>query len=171
MNVKEMFHSMIRSYLHLTTKFSVINPKKVQAPPLIQCNNHHSNLNNPRYMEKIYKKVYSISKDNYKVCQKQVLRSLKKLMLEVGNNCVNIIEYIDFFGDRMKKQIFLQLNSFHNPWLLLQVLSSRSKFILNWGNFTKMGHYLGNLFAWYKIYSPKKRVLKTSLKFINLRGR
>ena len=148
-----MFESMFRSYNHLLTKFNIKNNNKICVPHGIQCTSFHSTLSS-LYMEKLYKEIYSINKDNYRVVQNRILRALQRLMLEIGNNCSFIIDYIDYFENIIKGEKFLEKDNYHNPWLLLQVLSSRSKFINSWGKYVKMGHYIGNLFAWYKIYAP-----------------
>ena len=165
-SIKDMLESMLRSYIHLTKKFNVYKKKKEVAliPRSIQCNSYHSTLTNPVYLDDLYKETQAITKETYKLAPKGIIKTLKKIMLEVGNECVNIIEYIDYFNDKLKKQTFLTEKDYHSPWLLLQVLSFRSKFKNSWGKFIQMGHYLGDLFAWVKIYSPKKNVLTKMLK-------
>ena len=152
---------MRRSYYHLLKKFKVKVIEKIKLPSYIQCNNFGGNLNKPEYVDHLYNTVHSISKNNYKKTQKMILNALKRIMLEVGNGCSNLIDFIDYFKHSIKKDTFLLRKNFHNPWLLLQILSSRSKFIRSWGKFIRMGHYLGTMMAWFKIYSPiKKRTLK-----------
>ncbi len=160
-NIREMFGSMRDSYYHLLKKFNKKVVEKIKLPSFIQCNTFEGNLSKPEYVDHLYKTVHSINKNNYKKTQRMILNALKRIMLEVGNGCSNLIEFIDYFKHSINKDRFLLRKSFHNPWLLLQILSSRSKFISSWGKFIKMGHYLGTMMAWFKIYSPiKKKSLK-----------
>ena len=151
-----MFESMGRSYYHLLKKFHVKVSIIRRLPDSLQCNRFERNLNYPHYFDNLYRQVYRINKNNYKQSQTIILKALKHIMLEVGNGCSNLVEYIDYFKHSIKNQRLLLSKGFHNPWLLLQILSSRSKFIHVWGKFIKMGHYLGTMMACFKIYSPKK---------------
>lgn len=158
-DIKVMFESMLRSFLHLTKKFKIMSNRVVNIPRIIQCKTFRSSLHSPSYLHDLYKEFHSINKENYTKKPRNLLKTLQAIMLEVGNNCTYIIEYIDFFKNIIKRQSYLKKRDFHNPWLLLQVLSSRGKFLNSWGKYVKMGHYLGNFFAWYKIYSPKRSIL------------
>ena len=156
-----MFETMLRSYFNLTKKFRLKSLRKNRrnVPRRIECKNFSNTIHKPSYIHGLYRDFYDLKKENYWTKPRTIINSLQSIMLEVGNNCAYIIEYIDFFKDLVKRQRYLKLKGFHNPWLLLQVLSTRLKFINSWGKYAKMGHYLGNLFAWYKIYNPKYRIM------------
>lgn len=169
-SIKTLFEGMNHGYSQLLRKFHV-HAKVVYDPvrktwfkvknklPDITCSNYHAVLLNPEYIKNVYRDIHEFNKTTYKTQPKKILKSLENLILEVGNNCENMINVIEFIRKQFKELTFLKKKEYHNPWLLLQILSARNNFMYSWGNFRKMGMYLGHLFAWFKIYKPPKEVL------------
>ena len=161
---------MYHGYNQLLRKFHV-HAKVVYDPvrktwfkvanklPEITCNNYHAVLIDTSHIKNLYRNIHEFDKNNYKIHPSNILKGLENVVLEVGNNCDNMINVIEFLRKQYKELTFLKKKKYHNPWLLLQILSARNNFIYSWGNFRKMGMYLGHMFAWYKIYKPPKEVL------------
>lgn len=131
---------------------------KVKVPS-ITCTNYHSVLLNKQFIQRFYDKIQKIDKNNYKTGQKDILRKLEYLVLEVGNNCDNMLGYIEFFKNQGKELFFLKKKEYHNPYLLMQVESSKNNVLYSIGKFRKLGKYLGSLFACYRIYKPPQNML------------
>ena len=185
-NVKDILEGMMSGYHHLLKKYH-IHSKVVYDPtqkkwfrvkvklPQITCTNYHSVLLNKKYIKRFYDKIQKIDKNNYKTGQKDILKKLEYLILEVGNNCDNMLEYLDFFKNQGKDLFFLKKKEYHNPYLLMQIESSKNNVLYSIGKFRKLGKFLGSLFAWYKIYKPPQnmvnqnnnQVLATALKLLN----
>ncbi len=169
-NVKDILEGMLSGYNRLLKKYH-IHSKVVYDPtqkkwfrvkikvPQITCTNYHSVLLNPKYIQRFYDKIQKINENNYKTAIKDILRKLEFLILEVGNNCDNMLDYIQFFKDQAKELFFLKRKDYNNPYLLMQIQSSKNNFLYSIGKFRKMGKFLGSLIAWYKIYKPPQNML------------
>lgn len=165
-----MFEGLYHGYNQLLRKFHV-HAKVVYDPvrkvwfkvasklPEVTCTNYHAVLLDPEHIKSLYRTVHQMDKKNYKTHAKKILKNLENLVLEVGNNCENLLNIIEFTRKQYKELTFLKKKNYHNPWLLLQILSARNNFIHSWGKFRKMGMFLGHMFAWYKIYKPPKEVV------------
>lgn len=172
-DVKDILEGAVSGYNKLLKKYH-IHSKVVYDPtqkkwfrvkaklPQITCTNYHSVLLNKLYLKRFYNKVQKLDKSNYKTGIKALLRKLEFLILEVGNNCDNMLDYVQFFKDQAKQLFFLKKREYNNPHLLMQVMSTKNNVLYSIGKFRKLGKFLGNLFAWYRIYKPPQNLVNTN---------
>ncbi len=127
----------------------------------IKCEHKHSViLGAGKYLAMMYQEIYHIDQNNVRTKHTNILNALMKLILETGNNCKNLLQYYQYFKKEMKLLTYLMKSkkSLNNTGLLLQITSSKNDFLTSWGNYKKMGQFLGHIFSWYRIFKPKTKL-------------
>ncbi len=132
--------------------------KKIKKLKRVKCKDPHSVIFNGKYLANLYQEIYHIDTNNIKSKPIGILNNLLKVILETGNKCTNLLDYYHYFKDEFHELEYLKTTShsskLNNPGLLLQVSASKKNFLFSWGNFEKMGEFLGKLLSWYRIYKP-----------------
>ena len=127
----------------------------------IKCQHNHSVvLGAGKYLAMLYQEIYHIDQNNVRNKHANIINAIMRLVLETGNTCKNLLQYYQFFKKQMKMLTYLTKSkkSLNNTGLLLQITSSKNDFLTSWGDYKKMGLFLGNIFSWYRIFKPKTKL-------------
>ena len=175
-SIKELIYNVYRGYLTNLLKRK-IDPNKIfdfnskkdvvvkHSLKDIICSNPHSlTTNSNKFLSNLYHEIYFISLDNYKKKPIVILKLLLKLILSVGNSCSHILEYYKYFKDQIDKNFsyLSKINKKVEKSFLILLNAAKDNFLKSWGQYEKMGLFLGHIFSIFRIYKPKNKV-KTRL--------
>ena len=134
--------------------------KKDQLKKITCIQNHAVITGAGKYLAMLYQEIYHIDHNNVRKKHSNIINIIMKLVLETGNTCKNLLQYYQFFKKQMKLLSYLQKSkkSLNNTGLLLQITSSKNDFLSSWGNYQKMGLFLGHIFSWYRVFKPKTKL-------------
>lgn len=93
-----------------------------------------------------------------------------KLIHGAGSNCRNMLEYHKYFKRQVKKE-FTYINNLKGKIktkLLLKLNDAKTHLLNSWGDFQRMGIYLGHIFSAFRMFKPvsKKKILLKKKKIL-----
>ena len=145
---------MLRYNIKPNTVDKVLGTTKVSYELLdsIYCKDIHEILNKDYNFKNLSIELSSLNKNNYKFKPRNLINEIQKIAFNQANNCPALTKYADLFYNQIELLDYLNNDKYNSEELLSEAKIHKNDYFMHFGNYSRMGYYVGQLLGWYRVY-------------------